>query len=164
MHMTNSAVCNVVVLGVGGQGVLRASDILADVVFAQGFEVRKADVHGMSQRGGIVCSDVRFGTQVWSPMVPAGEADFALLLHDRCEERARALLRPEGQLVSAAAVPVERLPHPRCLNVALLGALSVYLPPPRSEWEVSLKRRFSGHLFELNRRSFLLGRHARQVA
>jgi len=59
--------------GLGGQGVLKASDILADVAFSAGLDVKKSDVHGMSQRGGSVASDVRFGERVFSPMVPRGE-------------------------------------------------------------------------------------------
>ena len=52
---------NVVIAGLGGQGVLTASDILAEAALLAGFDVKKADVHGMSQRGGSVASDVRFG-------------------------------------------------------------------------------------------------------
>jgi len=67
-------VTNVVIAGLGGQGVLKASDILADAAFLAGLDVKKSEIHGMSQRGGSVTSDVRFGRQVLSPMVPAGEA------------------------------------------------------------------------------------------
>ena len=68
------------IAGLGGQGVLKASDILAEAAFAAGFDVKKADVHGMSQRGGSVRSDLRFGPRVFSPMVPAGEADVLVVL------------------------------------------------------------------------------------
>src|ERR1039458_8936155 len=71
---------NVVFAGLGGQGVLKASDILADVAFGAGLDVKKSELHGMSQRGGSVSSDVRFGERVFSPMVPEGEADFLLVL------------------------------------------------------------------------------------
>jgi hypothetical protein len=71
---------NVVVAGLGGQGVLKASDILADVAVRAGFDVKKSEIKGMSQRGGSVSSDVRFGDAVLSPMVPPGEADFLLVL------------------------------------------------------------------------------------
>ena len=58
---------NVVVAGLGGQGVLKASDILADVALRAGFDVKKSEIKGMSQRGGSVTSDVRFGQIVLSP-------------------------------------------------------------------------------------------------
>ena len=60
-------VINIVVAGLGGQGVLKASDILTEAAFAAGWDVKKADVHGMSQRGGSVRSDVRFGPRVYQP-------------------------------------------------------------------------------------------------
>ena len=69
-----------VVAGLGGQGVLKASDIVADAAFRAGLDVKKSEIHGMSQRGGSVSSDVRFGGEVLSPMVPPGEADFLVLL------------------------------------------------------------------------------------
>ena len=71
---------NVVVAGLGGQGVLKASDILADAALRAGFDVKKSEIKGMSQRGGSVTSDVRFGQIVLSPMVPPGEADYLLVL------------------------------------------------------------------------------------
>ena len=69
-------VTNVILAGLGGQGVIKASDILADAAVRAGYDVKKAEVHGMSQRGGSVTSDVRFGPRVLSPMIPRGEADF----------------------------------------------------------------------------------------
>ena len=65
-------VTNIVVAGLGGQGALKASDIVADAAVRTGLDVKKSEVHGMSQRGGSVSSDVRFGPRVFSPMVPPG--------------------------------------------------------------------------------------------
>ncbi|HZK04296.1 MAG TPA: indolepyruvate oxidoreductase subunit beta [Actinomycetaceae bacterium] len=70
-----TAPVNVLMVGVGGQGVVLASDILAEAALAAGFDVKKSEIHGMSQRGGSVFSHVRFGAQVHSPMIPQGEAD-----------------------------------------------------------------------------------------
>ena len=75
-------VTNIVVSGLGGQGVLKVTDILADVIFCAGLDVKKSEVHGMSQRGGSVSSEVRFGDKVNSPMVPAGEGDILVVLGD----------------------------------------------------------------------------------
>ena len=77
--MTTNNVTNIVTAGLGGQGVIKASDILADVAFRAGLDVKKAEIHGMSQRGGSVTSDVRFGPRVLSPMVPTGQAHFLLV-------------------------------------------------------------------------------------
>ena len=54
-------VTNIVIAGLGGQGVLKASDLVADVAFRAGLDVKKSEIHGMSQRGGSVSSDVRYG-------------------------------------------------------------------------------------------------------
>ncbi len=66
---------NVLMVGVGGQGVVLASDILAEAALRAGLDVKKSEIHGMSQRGGAVFSHVRFGERVHSPMIPQGEAD-----------------------------------------------------------------------------------------
>ncbi len=61
--------------GVGGQGTILASNVLMEVGIALGYDAKKAEVHGMSQRGGSVVSHVRWGEQVFSPVIPPGEAD-----------------------------------------------------------------------------------------
>ncbi|GAM11569.1 indolepyruvate oxidoreductase subunit IorB [Geobacter sp. OR-1] len=68
-------VTNILLVGVGGQGILLASEILAEAFMLAGFDVKKSEIHGMSQRGGSVVSHVRFGATVCSPVVPEGEGD-----------------------------------------------------------------------------------------
>ncbi|HMA76483.1 MAG TPA: indolepyruvate oxidoreductase subunit beta [Candidatus Krumholzibacteriaceae bacterium] len=75
--MKNGAT-NILIVGVGGQGVLLASEILSEVAKSSGLDAKKSEVHGMSQRGGIVTSHVRFGKEVFSPLIPEGEADAVL--------------------------------------------------------------------------------------
>ncbi len=67
-----------VLVGVGGQGILLASDVLCQVGMAVGCDVKKTDVHGMAQRGGSVISHVRLAEEVFSPVVATGSADFLL--------------------------------------------------------------------------------------
>ncbi len=62
-------------VGVGGQGVILASEILSDVMMRAGYDVKKSEVHGMAQRGGSVSTHVRFGTKVYSPLIKKGDAD-----------------------------------------------------------------------------------------
>jgi len=64
--------------GVGGQGIVLASGILANICLAAGYDVKQSEVHGMAQRGGSVTSHVRFGKKVSSPTISQGEADFML--------------------------------------------------------------------------------------
>ncbi|RJP77188.1 MAG: indolepyruvate oxidoreductase subunit beta [Candidatus Zixiibacteriota bacterium] len=77
---------NILIVGVGGQGVLLASAILSEVALLAGYDVKKSEVHGMSQRGGVVSSHVRLGTVVHSPVIPNGAADVILAF-----EKAEAL-------------------------------------------------------------------------
>ena len=152
------SITNVVIAGLGGQGVLKASDILAEAAFAAGCDVKKAEVHGMSQRGGSVASDVRFGPEVLSPMVPAGEADFLVVLAEDQIENNRAVLREGGVLIPPEALDGVELPNRRALNVALLGALSRHLDIPEAVWLQSIENNFKPKLHEANRQAFALGR------
>ncbi len=71
---------NVLIVGVGGQGVIMVSKVLALLAQSQGFEVKQSEVHGMAKRGGSVFSHVRFGRRVWSPTIPKGEVDILVAL------------------------------------------------------------------------------------
>lgn len=159
-----SKVTNVVVAGLGGQGVLRGSDVLADTAVRAGHDVKKSEIKGMSQRGGSVSSDVRFGERVFSPMVPEGEADFLLVLEPTQVEPHRYLLRPNGILITPDAVDVNQLPHKKSLNVALLGALSAHLPFAQELWLASLRAAFEESLFDANQKAFLIGRASQAAA
>ena len=75
-------ITNIRLAGVGGQGILVASEVFCDVLLAAGHDVKKSEVHGMAQRGGTVNSDVRFGTKVYSPLIPQGEVDILLAFEE----------------------------------------------------------------------------------
>jgi len=149
---------NVVVAGLGGQGVLRASDILADVALRAGFDVKKSEIKGMSQRGGSVTSDVRFGQDVLSPMVSPGESDYLLVLEATQVDPHKHYLKVGGTMITPEAINVGQLPSKKTLNVALLGALSVHLPLPEEQWLESLREGFPPEFFEANRQAFAVGR------
>ncbi len=157
-------VTNVVVAGLGGQGVLKGTDILADVALRAGYDVKKSEIKGMSQRGGSVTGDVRFGEQVFSPMVPAGEADYLLVLEATQVQPNAHLLRPDGKLITPDAIQAEALPNRKTLNVALLGALSAHLPMPEETWLESLKRGFDEKFFLDNEAAFKIGRASQATA
>jgi len=153
-------ITNIVLGGLGGQGVLTASDILADAVFRAGFDVKKSELHGMSQRGGSVSSDVRYGVHVFSPMVPAGEADYLLVLEPTQVEVNRPVLRPEGVLIPPEVIPPDGLKNKKSFNVAMLGALSAFLEIPESAWLDAIHARLAAKLHRLNDEAFALGRQA----
>ena len=157
-------VTNVVVAGLGGQGVLKASDILADAARRAGLDVKKAEVHGMSQRGGSVTTDVRFGERVLSPMVTRGEADFLLVMAPSEVEVTRPLLRSGGVIIAPDLVDAKQLPNSKSLNVALLGALSRRLPLPEAVLLEAIRAAFPERYHAANEKAFALGRAAADVA
>ena len=152
-----SKVINVVAAGLGGQGVLKITDILAEVVFRSGYDVKKSEVHGMSQRGGSVSSEVRYGDKVASPMVPAGEADYLVVIDPTQVEVVKGKLKEGGVLITTEDIPVDKLENPRAVNTMLLGALAVRLGLDDQLWQDVLKKEFGPQLYELNARMFKLG-------
>jgi indolepyruvate ferredoxin oxidoreductase beta subunit len=132
-------VTNVVLAGLGGQGIVKGSDVLAQAVFLAGYDVKKSEVHGMSQRGGSVRSDVRFGDRVLSPMVSVGTAHFLLVLEPAEVEPHRRLLAPGGVLITDADVDPSELPSHKTLNIALLARLSRQLDVPEQFWHDALQ-------------------------
>jgi indolepyruvate ferredoxin oxidoreductase beta subunit len=95
----NSKTTNILLSGVGGQGVILASYILSQAALAEGYDVKQSEVHGMSQRGGSVISHLRFGDHVSSPLVTMGVADLLLSFEPLEALRYYQWLRPGGLLV-----------------------------------------------------------------
>ena len=89
----------IMIVGVGGQGTLLASRILGNVLLAQGFDVKVSEVHGMSQRGGSVVTYVKYGDQVYSPVVNEGEADYILSFERLEAARWLSYLKKGGKLI-----------------------------------------------------------------
>jgi indolepyruvate ferredoxin oxidoreductase, beta subunit len=148
---------NVKFAGLGGQGVLRASDILAETAFRAGKDIKKSELHGMSQRGGSVSSDVRFGDQVWSPMIPDGEADYLVVISPDQVDNNLPALKKGGVLLRPEIIDEQALPNKKSLNVAMLGALSALLPLPEAVWLEALREAFAPDFFPANEQAFQLG-------
>ncbi|MGZ3524664.1 MAG: indolepyruvate oxidoreductase subunit beta [Thermodesulfobacteriota bacterium] len=90
---------NILVSGVGGQGVILASDIMSEVFMEAGYDVKKSEVHGMAMRGGIVTSHFRFGEKVYSPLIKEGEVDILFAFEQLEGLRWINYLRPMGRIV-----------------------------------------------------------------
>lgn len=97
--MSNAPVTNVLIVGVGGQGIILASKILAHVIQQHGFDLKISEVHGMAQRGGSVVTHLRFGPQVFSPLVGAGQADYIMAGEKLEAWRWLPYLRAQGTVV-----------------------------------------------------------------
>lgn len=94
---------SILIAGVGGQGVLLAGDVLAAVCLGDGLAVKKSEVHGMAQRGGIVYSHIRYGPQVHSPLIEEGQGDVLVALEWAEALRWMPFLRREGTVIVDAA-------------------------------------------------------------
>lgn len=103
-----NTVTNILVVGIGGQGVMTAAEMLARTALQQGYDVKKTEVAGMAQRGGIVSSHVRFGAQVYSPHIDPGTADILIGFE--------------------AAEALRWLPHLRSSGVAMVNTLRIAPP------------------------------------
>jgi indolepyruvate ferredoxin oxidoreductase beta subunit len=98
--MAKDDVTNVLMCGVGGQGVITASDILSTTAMLAGNDVKKSEVHGMSQRGGSVNTHVRFGPVVSSPLIPVGRAHILMAFELLESLRYLDFLAPEGEIIA----------------------------------------------------------------
>lgn len=153
-------VTSIKIAGLGGMGVLTSTQILAEVFFRQGFDVKKAEVHGMSQRGGSICSDVRFGRTVFSPMIPAGEIDFLVLFQEDQLPLYEADCSPATVIIRATQIDIEKLENKKALNIAMLGLLSRHLDVPAESWLEVIRAALPPKLHQINEAAFELGRQS----
>ncbi len=92
-------ITSVLFAGVGGQGIILASKILAKCAFVSGYMVKESELHGMAQRGGSVTSHVRFGEEVYSPLIHRGKADFLVAMEELEGLRYAYYLKPNGRVI-----------------------------------------------------------------
>lgn len=110
---------NILVVGVGGQGVIMATDIMSEVFMEAGFDVKKSEIHGMAMRGGIVSSHFRFGEKVFSPLIKEGEVDLLFAFEQLEALRWINHLRPEAKIllndhrINPPAVNLGQMEYPR---------------------------------------------------
>jgi indolepyruvate ferredoxin oxidoreductase beta subunit len=90
---------NILLVGVGGQGTILASKLLTIGLMQAGYDVKMSEIHGMSQRGGSVSSQVRYGEKVWSPVIEKGGADILVSFEQMEALRWLPYLRPNGKVI-----------------------------------------------------------------
>ncbi len=92
-------ITNIILTGVGGQGILMASEIISEAAVRAGYDVKKSEVHGMAQRGGSVNSHVRFGEKVYSPLAIKGDCDLLLAFEKLEALRMADFVKDEGNII-----------------------------------------------------------------
>ena len=115
---------DMILAGVGGQGVLSVAAIIAQAAVAEGFDVRQSEVHGMAQRGGAVLAHLRIADKsIASDLVPRGGADLILSMEPLEILRYTGWLSPNGILISAAEpfVNIPNYPDPEMIIKSIKG-------------------------------------------
>ena len=102
---------NILVVGVGGQGAVLATEIISEVAMETGFEVKKTEVHGMAQRGGVIASHTRYGRNITSPLIGKGEADYILAFEAVEALRSVGYLKSDGTIIANEQKIVPPITH-----------------------------------------------------
>lgn len=190
---------NILFCGVGGQGILLASELTAYALLAKGFDAKKSEVHGMAQRGGSVEAHLRFSTtRVYSPLIEPGTVDIQLAFETMEAVRYLPYLHKKStvivntQKIPPPAVATGRATYPddclaaltergitvipidgfaiareigniRTANVALVGALSTFLPVEKEVFVEIIKTRLPAKIQEVNLTAFIKGRQESEM-
>ncbi len=149
---------NILLCGVGGQGVILASTIISHAALKAGYDVKKSEVHGMSQRGGAVTSHIRIGKKVYSPLIPTGDADLMISLNPLETRRNKHFLAEKGKVIECPDELTAKLENIRSQNVALVGILSNFLDISEETWKHTINEKIKPKLVETNKKAFDLGR------
>jgi indolepyruvate ferredoxin oxidoreductase, beta subunit len=142
--------------GTGGQGVLKAAEVLGVAAMLQGHRVKKSEVHGMAQRGGSVESHLIFGPVVYSPLIMPGEAEFLVCFHADEGKRLASFLNKDGVSFLPYLADAAKLPDLRFVNTFLLGVLSAMLPIDEQHWMTAIETVVAKKIPE-NKKVFALG-------
>lgn len=160
--MTNKTT-SILFCGIGGQGILKAADVTGWAALFSGYHTKTAEVHGMSQRGGSVESYVRFGTQVFSPLIPKQAVDFLVPLNEEEQKRFVDMRGPTTvDLLPYLIEGRKKISNVYFLNTYMLGVLSTYLQIPEAHWVKSLEKNIPAKALADNLAMFQSGRKDRQ--
>lgn len=146
---------SIVFAGVGGQGIITASDICASCAVLAGYDVKKYDSKGIARRKGRVISAVTYGEKVYSPKIDMCDADIIIDLNGDLtsyDDNMRIYLSPEKDILAK---------YPGSFNIFMLGRLSGHLPFNEDTWRKAVTRRFSDEgVYTINMRAFSEGRES----
>ena len=162
---------SIMLVGVGGQGTILASKLLTTGLMNAGYDVKMSEIHGMSQRGGSVSSQVRYGEKVYSPVIEIGGADILVSFEKMEALRWLEYLKPEGKIVvnnyRIDSIPVltgkaiykekEIEDELNRLNIILLGALVKSMSLEDIDWESIIRENIKEKFVDINLQAFKKG-------
>lgn len=172
---------NILLVGVGGQGVILASRIISLVFFEAGYDVKQSEVHGMSQRGGAVSSHIRAGEKVYSPLIPTNDLDFLIsfermeayryieyisnrtevIFSDSQNNSERLALmgisNPKSAIEIPASLIASKIGDIKVSNAILIGYLSSRLPIDKTLWIDVITKEVKKNFVEQNIEAFNKG-------
>jgi indolepyruvate ferredoxin oxidoreductase, beta subunit len=131
---------NILISGVGGQGLVIATKIISEAAFKEGYDIKTSDVIGLSQRGGMVWGSVRFGEKVYSALIPDGECDILLAMEALEGLRWARMLKPAGKIILATEktypnrVLIEKEEYPAAIEEQLIK-MGLEVIPVRAQEE-----------------------------
>ena len=172
---------SILLVGVGGQGTILASKILTNSLMEAGYGVKMSEIHGMSQRGGSVSSQVRYGEKVMSPVIEKGKADIVVSFEKMEALRALDYLKEDGTLVvNNEEIPsimeeiekhvqakvvnatglARELGNEKAANIILLGTIIRSMGLEHIDWDEILKANIKPQFLELNKKALKVGMDA----
>ncbi len=152
---------DILIVGIGGQGSILASNVICDVFLKNGYDVKKSEIHGMSQRGGSVISHIRFSKEkVFSPMVPLKSADMVVSFHPNETKRYEHYMKNDAFIIQLNDNDREKLPNPRSLNIYGVGILSNKFDLKEDDWKESIVKYLKPKLQDINLKAFEMGRNS----
>lgn len=182
------SITNIIICGVGGQGIILSSKILALAALENSYDVKQSEVHGMAQRGGSVISHIRFGEKIYSPIIEEKTADIILGFEKMETARYMNYLKKDGLVIcnnmKIKPVNIEKYPETEIdeifknkkilfidavkfcealgfkngFNIFLLGVLSNYIPISNEIFEKVIKKIIKSKYIELNLNAYFSGR------
>jgi len=172
---------NIIICGIGGQGIILVSNILAEALFSKGYDVKLSETKGMSRRGGSVSCHIKAGKEVYSPLMRYGDTDMVICIEknempnffDYLNKKTLIIMNGEYKikeefdkinnlkLINADMI-ANRIGNKKLTNMILLGYLSEYLKIDNRIWTNTIKKAFTKKdMRELNLKAFLEGKRIR---
>lgn len=180
LYKKSGDIINILIVGVGGQGVVLAADIVSLAFVKAGYDVKMSASYGMAQRGGSVVAHIRIGRKVYSPLIAKGEADVMMAMELREGYRYADYLRKSGLIMLLDNGPealkgeirkvckkILRIPYKEIMqdfrniksaNIFMLGALSNYFSIRKRYWAEAVKEKLPLHFRDLNLSAFEKGK------